>query len=434
MTRLALHPVRAPRPWPLVVVLLLGAATPPTVAEDEFERPPIAYSATTPVNPVERLQEALDAGATRLGFDPDTGYLPGILAALDVPVSSQTLVFSKTSLQQSRIRPTNPRAIYFNDDVYVGYVRTGDVLEISVADPVLGAVFYTLEQVAAERPRFIRQTDDCLLCHGGSQTRGIPGHVVRSVYPDADGQPIFAAGSHRVDHTTPFEKRFGGWIVTGDHGSRHLGNAVYTRRGGPGELPTPDPLPRFAAAGYLSADSDLVALLVLAHQTHAHNVLTKASFDVRAALHREAALNAELGEPADHRWGSTETILDAAAAAVVDCLLFRDEAPLPTPLAGSSEYAVAFAARGPCDPLGRSLRTFDLRTRLFRHPCSFLIYSPSFDALPEDLRQRFWSRLAAVLEAAPGNDGLDHLSADDRATLRSILAATKPGTPPGWSE
>ena len=39
-----------------------------------------------------------------------------------------------------------PRALYFNDDVFVGYCQDGEVLEISVADPQLGAVFYTLGQ------------------------------------------------------------------------------------------------------------------------------------------------------------------------------------------------------------------------------------------------------------------------------------------------
>lgn len=422
--------------WPRTlagVLLLVGAA--PLTAEDEFERPPIAYSATVPANPVARLQAALDAGTARFDFDPVTGYLRGVLAALDVPVTSQTLVFSKTSLQQTRIRPTNPRALYFNDEVYVGYVRGGDVMEISVADPALGTVFYTLDQTDVERPRFMRQTDDCLLCHGGAQTRSVPGHIVRSVYPDAAGQPIFSAGSHRVDHGTPFAKRFGGWIVTGDHGAAtHLGNAVYAGRGPAGELPEAGRLPSFDPAGYPSADSDLVALMVLAHQTHGHNVLTKAAFDGRTALHREAALNAELGEPADHRWASTETILDAATTALVDCFLFREEAALPAPLSGSTTFAADFAARGPADPQGRSLREFDLHTRLFRHPCSFLVYTPSFDNLPDELRRRFWRRLAAVLEAAPGGDKFPRLSAADRTAVREILVATKPEAAIAWGE
>ena len=423
----------------MVALLVVGA---PLVArsQDEFERPPISYSESTPDNPVERLQTRLDRGASRLDHDDTVGYLRSVLAALEVPVSSQTLVFSKTSLQQQRISPKNPRALYFNDDIYVGYVKGGSVVELSVADPLLGTVFYTLDQEATERPRFIRQTEDCLLCHGGSQTRGVPGHIIRSVYPDHSGQPIFSAGSHRVDHTTPFQDRWGGWYVTGRHGAAaHLGNITYRKRP-EGEAPDDrsglnetDVSDRFNTAGYLSPQSDLVALTVLAHQAAAHTILTKASFDARAALHREAALNRELDEPADHRWPSTDTVLNAAAQALVECFLMCDEAPLSAPIAGTSGFAAEFAAAGQPDAKGRSLRALDLQTRLFRHPCSFLIYTASFDALPAELRERFWTRMDAVLARHEGGERFAHLSAEDRTAIREILAATKPGAPVAWA-
>lgn len=408
-------------------------------AEDDFERPPISYSATTPDNPIERLQKRLDAGEQKLAFDDRCGYLRSVLDALDVPLSSQTLVFSKTSLQQHRIRPSNPRALYFNDDVYIGYVRSGDVVEVSVADPKLGTVFYALDQAAGKRPRFVRQTDDCLICHGGSQTRGAPGHVVRSVYPDPTGQPLFSAGSYRVDHTTPHAQRWGGWYVTGRHGSAtHLGNITFRSRpdGDVADdrsgLNVETVSERFNPEGYLTPHSDLVALTVLAHQAHGHNVLTKASFDARTALHREAALNRELNEPEGHRWPSTNTVLDAAAAALVECFLMCDEAKLETPIAGTTAFAAEFAAAGRKDPQGRSLRDLDLQTRLFRHPCSFLIYTASFDALPDELRERFWKRMDAALGAGDTSGTFAHLSAEDRAAIRGILAATKPGAPAHW--
>ena len=199
-------------------------------AQDSFDRPPISYRDVTPNNPVSRLQQQLDDGHISLSHDNQWGYLRSLLAELGILESSQTLVFSKTSLQQRLIAPRNPRALYFNDDVYLGYVRSGDVLELSVADPQLGTVFYTLDQAISERPRFVQQFDDCLRCHGGSQTRGIPGHVLRSVYPDDTGLPIFSAGSFRVDHTTPWDQRWGGWYVSDVPGhARHLGNITYQR-------------------------------------------------------------------------------------------------------------------------------------------------------------------------------------------------------------
>ena len=409
-------------------------------AEDDFELAPILYSASTPDNPISRLQTRLDSGETRLAWDDSAGWLGSVLGALEVPTSSQTLVFSKTSLQQTRISPRNPRALYFNDDVYVGYVRTGEVVEVSVADPALGTVFYSMEQVPGERPRFERRTEDCLLCHGGSQTRGVPGHIVRSVYPSPSGQPIFSAGSHRVDDSTALADRWGGWYVTGRHGAqRHLGNVTYPDRpataadADPSGLNVTDLGDRFGPKGYLTDQSDLVALSVLAHQAAAHNALTRASFDVRAALHREAALNRDLEQAPDYRWPSTNTVLDGAAKALVECFLFCDEAPLTGPIEGTTTFATDFAARGPTDAAGRSLRQFDLERRLFRHPCSFLVYSGSFDALPAELRARFWARIGDVLTAADPGPRFHHLSTEDRQAIRAILVATKPDAVAHWA-
>ena len=429
----------ADRTWWSVAIVAAVVMVPRARGDDEFERPPISYSAAVPDNPVERLQKRLDAGQARLVHDGRGGYLRAVLEALDVPVSSQTLVFSKTSLQQRIISPRTPRALYFNDDVYVGWVPGGEVVEISVADPALGTVFYALDDVPVERPRFVRQTDDCLICHGGSQTRGVPGHVIRSVYADRSGQPIFSAGSHRVDDSTPLARRWGGWYVTGSHGdAAHLGNLTYAKRPageGPDDtagLNLTDLAGRVDTGRYLVPHSDLVALAVLVHQTTAHNVITKASFDARAALHREAALNRELGEPDGKRWPSTDTVLDAAARSLVECFLFRGAAPLEAPIAGTSAFAAEFAVRGRRDPAGRSLRDLDLRTRLFRYPCSFLVCSASFDALPGEVKDRFWRRMDAVLTARGAADDFAHLSLAERAAIREILAATKPDAPAAW--
>ncbi len=423
----------------LVLSVAVAFSTSFAAAEDVFELAPILYSASTPDNPVSRLQARLDSGATTLAWDDTVGWLTSVLAALEVPTSSQTLVFSKTSLQQTRISPRNPRALYFNDDVYVGYVRAGEVVEVSVADPALGTVFYWVEQVPGERPRFERRTEDCLLCHGGSQTRGVPGHIVRSVYPSPSGQPIFSAGSHRVDDSTALADRWGGWYVTGRHGKqRHLGNVTYGDRpataadADPSGLNVTDLGDRFGKKGYLTGQSDLVALSVLAHQAAAHNALTRASFDVRASLHREAALNRDLEQAPDYRWPSTNTVLDGAAKALVECFLFCDEAPLAGPIEGTTTFATDFAARGPTDGAGRSLRQLDLDRRLFRHPCSFLVYSDSFDALPAELRDRFWARMGEVLTAADPGPHFAHLSAEDRQAIRAILVATKPDAAAHW--
>lgn len=423
-------------------LIVLGTNSLVGFAQDSFDREPISYSTTAPHNAVTRLETQLAAGQVALLHDAKFGYLESVLEQLDVSVSSQTLVFSQTSLQRHRIRPRTPRALYFNDDVYVGYCHLGDVLEISVADPALGTVFYTLDQSPNQPPKFHRQTDSCLICHGGSQTRNVPGHLMRSVFPDSAGQPIFSSGTFRTNHTTPLQKRWGGWYVTGTHGDQtHLGNRIY--QGQPRETDALDDTgfnvldlsDRVRTTAYLSPHSDLVALMVLEHQAEGHNVLTRAAFDARSALHREALLNRELKLPETDRRESTQRILQSAADSLLNYFLMAEEAPLTAPVTGTARFARKFAARGPRDPLGRSLRDLDLQTRLFKYPCSYLIYTDSFDALPPELLDVFWQRLHDILtdddwtDDAPPRTGFAHLTRTDRRAIHEILNATKPGYP-----
>ncbi|MEX0585601.1 MAG: hypothetical protein WD176_03090, partial [Pirellulales bacterium] len=358
---------------------------------------------------VSRLQQRLEAGEVKFQFEPHFGYLKSLLQELDVSTTSQTLVFSKTSLQRQKIAPRTPRSLFFNDDVYVGFCQNGEVLEISAVDPQLGTVYYVLDQAAADPPRIHRQTDNCLLCHGSSQTLGVPGHLLRSVFPDAGGSPILSAGTYRIDQTSPLEKRWGGWYVTGEHGSqKHLGNLVI--RGQQVKEPVDnaqghnvtDLSSRFPIENYLTPHSDIVALMLFEHQAMAQNLLVQANFTARQAMHYEALLNHELGEPDDHRWQSTASRIKSTGEPLVKYLLFSGEAKLTEPIRGTTDFVREFSARGPKDQQGRSLRDFDLERRMFRHPCSYLIDSPSFHALPDEMQTYVWTRFADVLS------GRDH--------------------------
>ena len=425
----------------LAVLLLLSAAI--VRAEDDFERAPIEYSRSTPDNAVSQLQRRLDRAEVTLKFDDASGYLPALLRALHIPVESQMLVFSKTSMQRDRIAPKTPRAIYFNDDVYVGFCHAGQVLEVSAADPALGAVFYTLEQKKSASPALVRQTQQCLQCHSSSQSGGVPSHLVRSVFTASSGLPILSEGGFRVDHTTPLEDRWGGWYVSGSHGRQtHLGNLIV--KDTPITRPVQNPdghnvadlSHRFSAASYLTPDSDIVALMVFEHQTYVQNLIASANFATRQALHYEAQFNRELGEPADHRLESTTRRIASAGDQLVKGLLFVDEAPLAAPIAGTSQFTKKFASKGPRDELGRSLREFDLSNRLFKHPCSYQVYSAAFDGLPREMKIYVASKLQCVL--APSNTRQDprgsqddeksfaHLTQDDRRAIWEILSSTKP--------
>jgi hypothetical protein len=418
--------------------LVLGS-TAARAGGSDYDQPPIRYSTGPADNPVSRLQARLDAGAVKLDFDARRGYLDGVLKQLGLPASSQTLVFSKTSLQRERISPDNPRALYFNDDTYVGWVRGGEVVELATADPKLGVVFYTLDQRRSEAPKFVRQTDNCLQCHSGSMTRDVPGLMLRSVRCDPTGQPILAAGTTRVTPETPFADRWGGWYVTGTSGSQfHHGNVTAKDRDdtGPLDLSRGSNVTglagRFDAGGYITPHSDLAALMVLEHQAEGHNLIARANYLTRLALRDEAAMNEATGQASDERSESTERRIRSAGEPLVKHLLFSGEAPLTGRVAGTSTFEKDFAARGPQDRRGRSLREFDLERRLFRHPCSYLIYSADFDGLPDPVKQYVYRRLWQVLTGRDADPEFARLSEADQTAVYDILLDTKPGLPDYW--
>lgn len=407
----------------------------------DFETEPIKYSDSKPDNVISRMQTKLDAGSVKLSFHPEFGYLPSVLETLKVPTSTQSLVFSKTSFQRQRIAPRTPRAIYFNDDVYVGYCQNGDVVEISAVDPLLGTVFYSMDQEESEQPKFLRHTDNCLICHGSTHTLGVPGHMVRSVYPDLGGYPVLAAGTYRIDHTSPLPQRWGGWYVTGTHGQqKHLGNLII--RDGEKNMAeevenssghnVTDLSKRFNTTRYLTPHSDIVALMVLEHQGQAHNLLTRASFETRAALFYEEALNRELKQPVGRQWDSTKSRIKSVTEPLVKYLLFSGEAELTEPLVGTSGFAKEFAHGSLRDKQGRSLRDFDLNRRMFKYPCSYLIYSESFDALPDAVRLPVYQRLYDVLTGKETSKDFSHLSPSDRTAILEILRETKSNLPEYW--
>jgi hypothetical protein len=405
---------------------------------DDLDQPPINYAKAPADNAVSRLQKDLAAGKAKLKAG-EFGYLESLLAALDVPKSSQVLIFSKTSFQRHRIGPKTPRAVYFNDEVSVGYCQRGDVLEVAAADPNLGTVFYTLDQDVSSKPRFTRQTDNCLACHGSGFTRGYPGHLLRSVFTDNEGQPVLNLGTTRVDHTTPLADRWGGWYVTGTGGTKtHRGNQTVPARSddapkdNPAGVNVTDLKPFFTAGSYLTPHSDLVALLVLEHQLETRNRITRAGFDTRIALYQQAEVDKALGKDGSPPSESTRRRIAAACEPLVKHLLFCEEAPLAGPVTGTSGFAAEFVARGPKDNRGRSLRDFDLTSRIFKYPCSYLVYSKVFDGLPVEAKAFVYRRLWEVLSGQDTSKDFAHLSAGDRTAIREILRDTQPGLPAYW--
>jgi hypothetical protein len=300
-------------------------------------------------------------------------------------------------------------------------------------------VFYTLDQQPDAKPVLQRQGDSCLICHGSSQNQGFPGHLIRSVYADSEGHPVLSLGTVRVDQTTPLSKRWGGWYVTGTAGKQaHLGNLIVEGRPRPEEIDNSANLnvtdlgKRCRTSGYLTPHSDIVALMVLEHQAELHNRITRAGFQTRRALYEEAELNKALGRPAAQRSDLTERRIQGACEPLVKYMLFSGEAKLTEPVKGTSGFAEEFVKHGPRDGKGRSLRELDLRTRLFRYPCSYLIYSEAFDGLPAAAKEYVLQRLWDVLSGVETSDAFAHLSAGDRRVIREILLATKKDLPDYW--
>lgn len=405
--------------------------------EDTFyvplDHPAIQYVQETGDDPVARLEAKIESGRVKLGYAANGwGYLPALLQALDIHVDSQVLVFSKTSIQANHISPRTPRAIYFNDNVSVGFVREGEVLEIASLDARQGIRLYSIDTKKAAQPDLSRR-DDCLRCHQGPVTLGVPGLLLSSVHPSTGRRGEEHGSTFMTDHRTPLAERWGGWYVTGTDGSQYnLGNNTNlvdpVHPGGAsldGTQNVTSLADRFDTSKYMAPTSDIVALMVLEHQTRMTNLITRIGWDVRIAQH-------------DGKLKEQEKQFDAEIDELTAYMLFGDEALLEDPIAGVSTFSKTFPQRGPRDRQGRSLRDFDLQTRLFRYPLSYMIYSDAFEGMPDFARERVYRRLYDILTGkdtreTAGGLSLARLSSTDRGAILEIVRETKPNLPAYWN-
>ena len=403
--------------------LMLSAQRGGTFVES-LDHEAIRYSTAPLADPVSALRKKIDAKTVKLTQAGESGYLKSLLDALAIAADSQMLVFSETSADAKLITPKNPRSIFFNDTVAVGWTRGSERIEIAAQDPRQGTVFYTLDQRNATIPRFARDKS-CLLCHQTADTSGVPGWLVFSTFTVPKDKYSYATGA-AVDHRSTILERWGGWYVTGKVDGRHLGN-----------VPEPDGIENarkrparqlatvqgeFDTHGYLSAHSDAAALMVLDHQAQMTNLVTRMAWETRVAIAgRPAPQGAAAG-------ALPERVRDAAVE-LVDYLLFVDEVPLPGPIEGSSGFQARFAALGPRDTRGRSLRELDLKRRLLRYPCSYMIYSEAFDAIPEPGKTAVYDRMWRILSGAETDQVYKRLTLADRQAVVEILRDTKKELP-----
>ena len=410
------------------VILLCGCAAVAEVYQNNIapDNPAILYMKAETDDPVGRLARDVESGKVTLtAREGKLGYLPDVLERLGIRVDSQALVFSKTSFQAPLISPRNPRAIYFTDNAAVGYVPGGDGIELTGTDSRNGVNFYTLN-VEDGKPRIGRR-DVCLQCHQGPATAGVPGIFIGSVFPSPSGAPYLHDGAIVTDHRTKFEERWGGWYVNGTHGAmKHRGNAVAPDPAEPNKLETEGTQNQtnlyrtpVTLTDYLAPVSDLVALMTLEHQTQMTNLFTRLGWETRIAEQK-----------ADES-AATQARIDGLVGDTVDYMLFIDEERLKEPIQGVSTFTKTFAARGPRDRKGRSLRDFDLKTRLFKYPLSWLIYSAQFDSLPASAKDRLLHRLYDALTGADPSAKYVAMG-PSRGAILEILRETRTDLPPYW--
>ena len=399
-------------------MLGLAAADLETLFRGSHDHAAIDYHAESLKDPIAAFNVKAGEGSATPRFDGRSGYLRAVLEALDVPVESQIAVFSKTSLQAHIIGPRNPRMIYFNDRVVVAWVRGEPFVEAAAQDPERGVIFYTLDQQPVARPQFKRD-NTCLTCHESLSSVGVPGMLLRSVYPAPDGAPLRHLGDFQVDHRTPVEHRWGGWYVTGKFGAvHHIGNGVVRDIARPDAMVTNATLNldslegKFEPSGYLSQYSDVAALMVFEHQMRMMNLFTRLGWETKLSV-------------SEGQGAVTATLARDLARDVVDYMMFVDEAPLTGWVRSTSGYGARFAAQGPRDAKGRSLRDLDLERRLMRYRCSYMIYAPVFDALPEGAKVAVYARMWEILGGAVKSP----LGLEERRAIVEILRATKAGLP-----
>ncbi len=402
----------------------LTQAVVPTAEDD--------YLNGTPSDSISAMQDRIYSGALKLAYEPKQGFLRAILKELKISSSTQMLVFSKTSLQTHYISSTNPRAIYFNDHTYVGWIKDAANIEIASVDPKRGPIFYTIRKVPQVRPTFVREADNCVTCHDTALTDHVPGLTARSVFAGADGQPRLANGSFLTTYKSPMKERWGGWYVTGKLGAqRQMGNEAATGDEYDSTIDmdkgsnVTDLRPYIEVDKYLTPNSDIVALMVAEHQMEVQNLITKAGYLTRNALRDESIFSPEDYAAGKHS-ESTLSRIDHACEPLVKALLCIDEAKLTAPVTGTSQFATEYAASAPKDKEGHSLSELDLKTRLLRNPCSPLIYSEAFNDLSPLAKAQVYRRLSEILTAKVAPVPYNQLTDDERKSVLEILKGTKP--------
>lgn len=382
-----------------------------------FEKPPHDYWTRALRDPFSVWLEKVAKGEAVVPTGSEIEVMRGFLKIFSVPVSSQMMVYSATS-RQTIISPYRPRALYFKEDLYIGFVPGGRI-EVASIDPEAGPVFRIFNFPQGDRAVIQPdRSDRCMQCHAGHDNHQLPKLVIDSVIVNHEGGSLETWRTVKFGHEVPLSERFGGWHLTGRHNMGH-GNQLGQLSQGRLTVMENPPGSLFDLNRYPLPVSDILPQLLHDHQAGFHNLITEAVYKFR-----------ELTAP-EHGplTPDDEKELDRHAEEIVSYLLFKNEAKLPPGgITGYPDYVKDFQANRRPGPGGLSLKDLDLNTRLFRHRCSYMLYSDHWNGLPAPVRDRCWRRMKVLLSANdPGHAAW--LPAEERAAIRQILAATLPEYP-----
>ena len=403
-----------------ILLLLLPALA--GAAPQRFESPPHDYWTRPLTDPFTRWLEKVQRGEAASPTGDELAVVRAYLKIFDVPVTSQMLVYSATSRQRI-ISPHRPRALYFNEDLYIGFVPGGRI-EVASVDPAAGPVFRIFDFPRGERAMILPdRSDRCMQCHAGHDNNELPKLIMDSVIVNREGGSLETWRTAKFGHEVPLSQRFGGWHLTGGHHlTNHHGNTLGELSGGKLTVMANPPGKLFDPANYPLPTSDILPQLLHDHQAGFHNLLTEAAYRQRELL---AAGKGTL-KAAD------EKELDGLAGDIADYILFKTEAKLPPAgITGDPDYITGFLANRRTTTGGHSLKDLDLQTRLFRYRCSYMLYSQHWTELDPGIKARCWSRLKTLLhDRDPGH--AVWLPANERADIRRVLASTLTDAPVEW--
>lgn len=421
----------------VVSLLLCSTLTGFSQFYNDYELEPHGYFSKDAKDPVTLLMKRVQRGEVLIKEPNGKPLVERLLRELGLNKDTQVLVFSRTSLQRREVSYSNPRALYFNESVYLGWMPNGRI-EIASFDPELGPIFYFQRELDDASSPLLARTRSCLGCHAGDATNFLPGSLGRSVYPDKSGRSLRSIDDYRRSgHHIPLHDRYGGWFVSGNHGAmRHMGNAIASREGGKitidrEQFANLEKLDRFfSTEAYPAPGSDIAALLVFDHQVTMHHRLVEAAYRARQSLFDSKLDPKETDVSKLSKGRSTDEFLEGRDK-VVDYLLFRDETPIPK-VSCDPAFRRAFSANRIADSRKRSLKDLRLDRRIFENRCSYMIYSPTFDQFPPMLKGAIYARIHEILTSPKPVEGFDYLEKEEKRRILEILDETKEDLPPGW--